>query len=172
MSITARALRSVGIALVATLVAGVLASQQWAVADGSQRSSGERHASGETSHGNGKALTQRNKQIVRKFNELAFRDGKDAEALALVGDTYTNYEAGGVTTDRSALEGLLAAFPGDPNFELDAVIGEKDLVTVRYEAVFNGTSTIGIDIYRVVDGKIVEHWDSFALPTNGAPPGS
>lgn len=114
---------------------------------------------------------RRNKQIVVKSNELAFRDDRDAEALALVGDTYTNYEGGGVTTDRATLEQFLGAIGANPTFAIDEALADKDKVVVRYETNFGGVAGIGIDIYRVVDGKIVEHWDSFALPTTPPPTG-
>lgn len=165
MGLTLKSIRTIAIVTAVALAATVALMQPWAASGGIKHSGGDGTVASERS-GHGKNLTQRNKQIVRRFNELGFRDGNDAAALALVGEEYTNYEAGGVTTNRAALEGLLAAFPGDPNFALDEVIGEKDLVTVRYEAVLNGAPTIGIDIYRVRGGKIVEHWDSFAFPTN------
>jgi predicted SnoaL-like aldol condensation-catalyzing enzyme len=116
-------------------------------------------------------VERQNEDIVVRFNELAFRDGRDAEALALVGDTYTNYEAGGVTTDRAALEGFLGFLGTNPDFVIDTAITECDQVVVRYETNATGAPTIGIDIYRVVGGKITEHWDSFALP-GAAPAGT
>ncbi len=161
-----KATLAVAVAIAAT--ASLALINPWQASGGTDRREAQSPRSTERSshHQN---LTQRNKAIVRRFNELAFRDGKDAEALELVGETYTNFEAGGVTTNRATLEGFLAAIPGDPSFALDDVFGEKDRVTVRYEAVINGTPTIGLDVYRVRNGKIVEHWDSFALPSSQPP---
>lgn len=158
--------------LVAVVTAGALALGSVAAVASWDRTSPARPAAAESTASYGpkappstRATLERNKRIVRDFNRLAFREGLDEEALKLVGDTYTNYEAQGATTDRQTLVGFLGQIGADPEFVLDDVIAERDMVTVRYEVVSFGTPTIGIDIYRVVNGKIVEHWDAFAAPT-------
>lgn len=60
-------------------------------------------------------------------------------------------------------KGIVGFLGGTDGFEADyvRVIADGDMVAVhaRYEG-FGPTATIGFDVFRVQDGKIVEHWDN------------
>ena len=59
-------------------------------------------------------------------------------------------------------DGLVAAIgsmPSDFKFEIGAIAGEDDIVFVhgRYTGIAP-TPLIAVDVFRVAEGKIVEHW--------------
>ncbi len=60
-------------------------------------------------------------------------------------------------------KGVVGFLAGTPGFKADyvRVIADDDMVAVhaRYEG-FGPTATIGFDVFRVENGKIVEHWDN------------
>lgn len=61
---------------------------------------------------------------------------------------------------REPLRALIANAPESATYEMGMVIAEDDLVVVH--ARISGmapTPMIAIDIYRVEDGMIAEHWD-------------
>ena len=61
---------------------------------------------------------------------------------------------------RDPLRGMIANAPESATYEMGMVIAEGDLVAVHGRITGMGpTPMIAIDIYRVEDGKIAEHWD-------------
>jgi predicted ester cyclase len=118
---------------------------------------------------------EQNKAVSRQFVEHI--NAKDLEgAFALIDNTFVNHTAGPeIPEDRGASKGffsmLFAGFPDVHTTILD-IIAEGDKV-VRFSKVegtntgeFMGMPATGnkaswllIDIDRIVDGKIVEHWD-------------
>lgn len=61
---------------------------------------------------------------------------------------------------REVIKGLFGNMPPEFKYEMGMVIAEDDLVALhgRYTG-FGPTPMIAVDIFRVEDGKIVEHWD-------------
>ena len=61
---------------------------------------------------------------------------------------------------RDVLTGLVAAMPENFRYQMGMVIAEGDLVAVhgRYTG-FGPRPLIAVDIFRVEDGRIAEHWD-------------
>ena len=57
-------------------------------------------------------------------------------------------------------EGLRGPLPEGFKYEIGAVAGEGDMVFVhgRYTG-FAPVPLVAVDIFRVVDGKLAEHWD-------------
>jgi predicted SnoaL-like aldol condensation-catalyzing enzyme len=57
-------------------------------------------------------------------------------------------------------EGLRNPLPEDFKYEMGAIAGEGDMVFVhgRYTG-YAPVPLIAVDIFRVVDGKLAEHWD-------------
>ncbi len=59
--------------------------------------------------------------------------------------------------------GVVAFLAGNPDFKAEyvRVIADNDIVAIhaRYEG-FGPEATIGFDVFRVADGKLVEHWDN------------
>lgn len=59
-----------------------------------------------------------------------------------------------------ALTGLISSLSDGFKYEMGMVVAEGDLVMVHGRFVGWGPKPmVGVDIFRVRDGKLVEHWD-------------
>jgi predicted SnoaL-like aldol condensation-catalyzing enzyme len=101
-----------------------------------------------------------NKQAVRSFYELAFNDKEPEEAVArYVGDRYVQHNPQ-AADGPEAFIGFVRAFPG-LSVEIKRILAEDDIVVthglVKFSADDRGT--VAADLFRLEDGKIVEHWD-------------
>jgi predicted SnoaL-like aldol condensation-catalyzing enzyme len=107
---------------------------------------------------------EKNKQVVREFYELAFNQQKPEEAVAkYVGASYRQHNptAGdGSQAFIDLVKGFTKAFP-KLRFDFKRFVAEGDLVAVHSHLVAEPGSrgTAVMDIFRVENGKIVEHWD-------------
>jgi predicted SnoaL-like aldol condensation-catalyzing enzyme len=107
---------------------------------------------------------EHNKQTVITFYMRAFTEHKPADAVAkYVGLEYIRHNpdtpSGADALVKSAT-GVIAEFP-QIKVEIKRVIAEGDLV-VAYnliKASSEDRGMAGADIFRLQDGKIVEHWD-------------
>ncbi len=127
------------------------------------------------SQGTAAAETDRNKAVIRRFVEEV-QNGQDWAAYDELNDPdFVNLSAPpGMPSDRAGgklyLQAFAAAYP-DAHFEIDDMIAEGDSVVTK--KTFTGTNTgefagmpaTGrqvslqyVDIMRVRDGRIVEHW--------------
>jgi len=120
------------------------------------------------------ASVAENKRIAQAFWETAFRDARPAAAAErFLGDTYVQHNPqtpDGPEAFVGAIEGMHGAAPGFSG-EVKRAIGEDDLVVlhshVKMSAEDPGMAVV--DIFRVVDGKVVEHWDVLqAIPAESA----
>lgn len=119
--------------------------------------------------------TEENKAVVRRFNDEVISQGKLDVADELLAPTFVDRSAlPGVPANREGVKALFAGFHSAfPDFHVTIhdQVGEGDLVATR--KTFTGTHrgdlwgipatgkqvAFGvIDILRVVDGKMVEHW--------------
>src|SRR5690349_13747726 len=98
--------------------------------------------------------------IVAAATERLFNQ-KDVSAVDdLFGPVYVQHSAlapDGVDGLRGLVSGLTAA----NGYELVRVIADEELAVT--EGVFTGFAPVpllGYDVWRVVDGRIVEHWDA------------
>ena len=118
---------------------------------------------------------ERNKAVIRRFVEEVQNEKDEAAYDELNDPTFVNLSAPpGMPSDKEGgkayLFGFLNAFP-DCRFTIDDMIAEGDRVVTK--KTFRGTHTgefMGIpatgkevelqyvDIMRVRDGRIVEHW--------------
>ena len=119
--------------------------------------------------------TENNKSIVLRLLEEAMK-GNLAIADELIAEDYAQHSVFGIPNGRAGFKQFFMAFASavpDAQFVIDDVIAEGDKVVTRLTV--NGTQTgalqgipptgkkfsmKGIDIFRIVDGKIVEHWDA------------
>ncbi|HET7486674.1 MAG TPA: ester cyclase [Acidimicrobiales bacterium] len=114
-----------------------------------------------------------NRQWIQAFNE---RDWA-AEAACRTEDYTAHMQGAPVTLDGEGWAGYLQMFVGgfpDVQISVDAELGEGNLVTSRWTlagthlggflgapATGRQVAITGIDISRVVDGRIAEHWAQF-----------
>jgi steroid delta-isomerase-like uncharacterized protein len=119
---------------------------------------------------------EENKAILRRYFEEAWNQGHLAVLDELVAPTYVNHDPAvpglppGPAGLKPIIAGFRAAFP-DLQITIDDQVAEGDKVATRY--TMRGTnvgefmgrpptgrqiSVGGMQIERVVDGQIVEHW--------------
>ena len=94
-----------------------------------------------------------NKELTLKFFKMAFTDHMVAEAFRLyVSDDFIEHSPG-MKGRAGAIESLSKMFAPGKGLTVVArgSVAQGDLVTVHFDN--------GVDIFRVRNGKIVEHWD-------------
>jgi predicted SnoaL-like aldol condensation-catalyzing enzyme len=105
-----------------------------------------------------------NKEIVTSFYNLAFREHKIEEAFARYGgDKYIQHNPlipDGKEPVIRFFKGYFKTFPLAKN-EIKRAIAEGDLVALHVLSKKNPADhgRAVVDIFRVENGKIVEHWD-------------
>ena len=105
-----------------------------------------------------------NKQLVREFYNLAFNQQQPEEAARrYVGPSYRqhNPQAGdGAEAFIQFVTGFLAQVP-QVSVDIKRTIAEGDFIVthgwLKLSPEDRGTAVM--DIFRVADGKIAEHWD-------------
>ena len=110
------------------------------------------------------ADTDANKQTVVAYYTLAFNDKQPEEAVArYVGDRYIQHNPqapDGPEAFIAFVRGFAGQFP-ELNIEIKRVIAEGDLVMTHglITTSPDDRGTAAADIFRLENGKIVEHWD-------------
>ena len=121
---------------------------------------------------------QTNVQKVRHLFEAFYADDEPAMS-ALIGDDFVTHAPGGGTGNaegwKAMAQQLASALP-DNRTEIHNIIGEGDIVAVRYTS--RGThqgelfgvaptnellTTGGIEMYRLENGRIVECWGQYDM---------
>lgn len=97
---------------------------------------------------------ERNKQIATDYLDLAFNRQQVAEAFAkYVGNEYVQHNP--MAPDGAAASAeFVARFPG-LRLDIKRVIAEANLVVTHAQMRISPD----VDILRIRDGRIVEHWD-------------
>jgi predicted ester cyclase len=115
--------------------------------------------------------TEENKVTVRRFYEEVINQKHLAVLEELMGDHYVSHD---LPSEPAALKsfigGFHSAFP-DGHVTIDQMIAEGDTVAIRltfrgtHTGDFQGIAPTGkavtvpaMDMYRLVEGKVVEHW--------------
>ncbi len=105
-----------------------------------------------------------NKQTVIAYYNLAFNDKQPEEAVArYVGDKYIQHNPqapDGPEAFIAFVRGFAGQFP-ELSVEIKRAIAEGDLV-VTHSLLKTGPDdrgTAAADLFRLEDGKVVEHWD-------------
>ena len=104
-----------------------------------------------------------NKKVVTDFYQDLFGNQNYQNMDKYVGPIYIQHNPN-VADGREALQKMLPVwFKGAPKYQLDfnLVFAEKDLVFVQVITEKDGDRTSTMDVFRVTDGKISEHWDAF-----------
>jgi len=119
--------------------------------------------------------TQRNEDVVRRFYEAAFSRGDPNAVNDLVAPDFVDHNPfPGQAPDREGLRQFIRTFHGplpDLRVEIDDMIAQGDKVVTRWtaRATHKGSflqvpatgkqvTVSGIDIMRIENGKIAEHW--------------
>jgi predicted SnoaL-like aldol condensation-catalyzing enzyme len=111
-----------------------------------------------------KSRNERNKELVRDFYHLALNLKKPEEAVEkYLGPYYRQHNPGaadGAEAFIAFVKGFTAAFPA-LHFDFRRFIAEGDLVLVHSHLVRQPQERgmAVMDIFRIEDNKIVEHWD-------------
>jgi predicted SnoaL-like aldol condensation-catalyzing enzyme len=105
-----------------------------------------------------------NKETVTNFYKVAFNEHKPAAAIEkYVGGSYIQHNptvADGSLPFIDFVNGFVAKNP-HLHVDIKRVIAEGDLVVTHVHITTSETDrgVAAIDIFRIEDGKIVEHWD-------------
>lgn len=107
---------------------------------------------------------ENNKRIVREYYELAFNEQKPEEAVAKYMGSYYRQHNPLAGDGPEPFIGFVKYYTqANPqlHMEIKRIIAEGDLVVVHNHHVrYPGDRGVAVmDIFRLEDGKIVEHWD-------------
>ncbi|MEM5314643.1 ester cyclase [Paraburkholderia sp. JHI869] len=101
----------------------------------------------------------KNTALVLEALETLFNKKDFDKAAQFWSDDYVQHSRH-VPAGRDGLFGLVRSLP-DLRFEYDMVIAKDDFVWVhsRYTSSATPAAMIAVDILRIEDGKLIEHWD-------------
>lgn len=109
-------------------------------------------------------MTDRNSQLVQGYLEVLWNQGKTEDAATYVAENLVQHnpslpDGRGPLVDY--IEGARKQMP-DMQFELKRIVAEGDLVVAHslFTAAAAGVAMAVVDIMRISDGVIVEHWDA------------
>jgi len=112
-----------------------------------------------------------NEALVRRLYDAVWSSDDFDVADELVAATETHHEhgdiaPGGPEMQKLAARAFRAAFP-DAHFTLELVVSAADMVAVRWRCTATYVETgakvadyVGVNFFRIADGKIVEIWDT------------
>lgn len=107
-------------------------------------------------------LQDKNKQFVLTAFDEAFNKKDPIAYERYWSPTYIQHSAH-IPPGREGLKALINSLPKTLKYEHDMVFADGDYVILhgRYSGIGEETSFIIIDIVRIENGKLQEHWDVF-----------
>ena len=105
------------------------------------------------------SLEEKNITLVLEALDTLFNRKDFDKAAQFSSDAYVQHSRL-VPAGREGLFGLVRSLP-DVRFEYDMITAKDDFVWLhtRYTNSASPTALIGVDIVRIENGKLVEHWD-------------
>lgn len=107
--------------------------------------------------------TEANKTLVNQFvNDILVHGKMDKIGDYIIADNYTQHNpqiADGLSGLGEALEYMASQGISMTFSKVHKVLGEGNFVLTMSEGTFAGNHTSFYDLFRVEQGKIVEHWD-------------
>ncbi|HEY9049589.1 MAG TPA: ester cyclase [Ohtaekwangia sp.] len=117
--------------------------------------------------------TEANKKLVAEFYQELFGD-KNPEAIdKYIGDTYIQHNPILPDGKEPLKQAVVQWFKGAPKEKIDIhhLSADGDLVYIHTKATFGGKVSSIVDIFRLENNKIVEHWDVIqTVPEKSANP--
>jgi predicted SnoaL-like aldol condensation-catalyzing enzyme len=105
---------------------------------------------------------EQNKKVVTAFYDAAINQKNYDAAVKYLGAQYKQHNptaADGKEGLKGFIDFLKARFPNQRG-EIKQVVAEGDLVVLHVHSTRgDGPGRAIVDIFRVQDGKVVEHWD-------------
>jgi predicted SnoaL-like aldol condensation-catalyzing enzyme len=107
------------------------------------------------------AQARHNKELIAKFYDLALNQRNITAARAYMGPYYRQHSTYGADGPEGLAQFIEWAKVEIPNFHVDFVrmIADGDFVLMHNRGTKSpGTKSV-VDIFRIENGKVVEHWD-------------
>jgi predicted SnoaL-like aldol condensation-catalyzing enzyme len=106
------------------------------------------------------SIEERNKGLVRKAFDALFNRRDYVEATHYWSPNYVQHSAH-IPPGRDGLFNLVKSLPPSLRYEAGAVVAEREWVVAhgRYSGFGQPVNWIVVDILRIQDGMLVEHWD-------------
>ncbi len=109
-------------------------------------------------------LTETNRTLVHSFIKTILIGGQLDQMADFIGDgAYAEHNPGladGAPTLRRALEGADTGLRHIDYHRIHRVLAEGNFVLCVSEGNLNGSHSAFYDLFRVAEGKLVEHWDT------------
>jgi len=107
---------------------------------------------------------EENKRIVSEWHELAIDKRKPEEAVAkYLGPHYRQHNPGAEDGPKPFIQAVKRIAQKFPDFRMESkrIIAEGDYVVLHSHLVLKpgDRGSAVVDIFRLENGKIVEHWD-------------
>jgi predicted SnoaL-like aldol condensation-catalyzing enzyme len=105
--------------------------------------------------------SEQNKQIVINYTSEVLGNKNIAVVDKYIADNYIQHDPF-VADGKQALKDMLSVSTADlpkSKFEYARIAADGDLVFLHFKVPFNGKQYAWVDIFRLQDGKIAEHWD-------------
>jgi len=105
------------------------------------------------------AAAETTKEFVTKAVTELFVDGDVTAIDRYWSEDYLQHNPN-FPSGTEVIKGVFGNMPPNFKYEIGMVIAEDDLVAIHFRVTgFGPEVLVGVDILRVEDGKIVEHWD-------------
>ncbi len=114
-----------------------------------------------------------NKEVVLKFYEEVFNAWDVSKLDEFMRDDYMQHNVGVEDGKAGFIKFTEKFFKMKPHMEIKKIFENEDHVAVFFKCTLeNGSVNKVVDIYRLQDGKLAEHWDVVEHDVGGLVPTS